>query len=65
MLTPDVLISQIFSMDALSIAGADKTFSYYFHKDVGPIEVATDTIHQQSIFALAPHKVFWNTLSVS
>ena len=41
-------------MDALSIAGADKTFSYYFHKDVGPIEVATDTIHQQSIFALAP-----------
>ena len=41
-------------MDALSVAGADKTFKYYFHKNVGPVNVAMGTFHEQSIFTLYP-----------
>ena len=41
-------------MDALSVAGNDKTFNYYFHRNVGPVDVAMGTPNQQSIFTLYP-----------
>ena len=63
MLTPDVLISPFYSQDALEVAGSDKVFSYYIHKDSGFIDVSLLTSYEQTISTLAPSDYLLNHIS--
>lgn len=54
MLSSEVLISPILSLDALLIAGSDKTLNFYFHRSPGPVAVASGSSFPQIITALTP-----------
>ena len=54
MLTPELLISPIFSSDSLSLVGDDKTMRYYFHSNDGPVYVGSGSNVPQYIQALKP-----------
>ena len=54
MLSSEVLISPILSLDALLIAGSDKTFNVYIHRSAGSVDVASGTEFPQVINALTP-----------
>lgn len=53
MVATDFLISPVLSLDALNIAGADKTFRVYFHTQEGPVTVSLGN-SPQVITALSP-----------
>ena len=54
MLSSKFLISPILSLDALLIAGTDKTLNFYFHRSAGPVAVASGSSLPQIITALTP-----------
>lgn len=53
MLDPSVLISPVLSLDALNIAGADRTFRVYLHDRAGRVAVGAGSM-PQTITSLAP-----------
>ena len=52
MLTSNHLVSPTFSLDALLLASTDKTFSVFFHDQVGSVDVASGTANPQTISSL-------------
>ena len=52
MLNPDILISPIFSLDALLIAGEDKHFDVYFHHGSGSTQIGSGSLFPQTIYTL-------------
>ena len=63
MLNSDVLISPIYSLDSLIIAGEDKSFNYYIHRDSGQVQVGVGTNYQQDIHSLSPPLHLLNHIS--
>lgn len=63
MLNSDVLISPILSLDSLNIAGEDKSFNYYIHRDSGQVQVGVGTNYQQNIISLSPPSHLLNHIS--
>ena len=54
MISPELLISLILSLDSLNISGSDKTFDVYIHGEEGSASVANGTALAQDIATLAP-----------
>ncbi len=54
MLSSEILISPILSLDALTIAGPDKTFNIYIQLSAGSVAVASGSSLPQVITALTP-----------
>lgn len=58
MLSSEVLISPILSLDALIIAGSDKILNVYIHRSAGVVAVASGSLLPQLITTLTPTATF-------